>query len=1126
MPGILIMNNDSGAALVSRDGEKKRALDGKLVNGEPRTAPGTPTVNGGLSKSTPSTLAVSAPQVPTPDQFSELPPEIAHIASEQYHPLSTLLLRISQETYNDLGETLQAMAELPVVQQTNGVLPNGAGIHRSGQENDETNRRKKLLLMKFAQDNRAKFIKLLVLTEWGKKAARDVTKLIDLLAWTKEQSGHLSFTESQIEYIKVHTNVAAERNPDITTALEILSTGKAPWMPTLGYIPPEPISSEQALKLLRYMNTSLSIRLNVHENLPRRLQNWRIESGRATFVMENELEFDVASFVEDTSEQWWFVDVRLLFSPAPTISVGSHFFNRLQPQADAILKDKGLSGLFDFLRNFILTHKISVLRSQAIGLARSEWAGSLKVENVHRELVVSYWTERPGKKNWIEIGVSTNKSKNGKTSWRGPPSPSLTVRWFRGGVEMKEAKFDFDWHSLSFERIIKRVIAYHTSDILRTTRQNLNPQISANASLSDAEPADCKLNVTLGTSSNSASVSLEPVTGSYILQPASLLSAKAEYAFNLGREPKQMANILTQMLAQTLQDLVQKHAQQLGWHTVQKQSLHMEIIKSAVKMDVIQYAMYSPRKWSPSWALGAVVDASGSSWWIFQIGNNGSSIDYAEQIVMDRPDGSTLPINRTTLASLERVAVQLLSTRVTARQLETEKKPFSLRFELGQAKTATELQRVTRGWALYLHTTDLLTSQFGEQPWLEPNLVIVCQGLRPEGRSVWHIVSGKMVKTAAADMQRLMAAAPQKGFKFAEDGNFRILLSTPFGQDILGELRARLRDVNRLRSFVTTLQKRQMRLGSSSLQRVQFQYGPSPHIAAVNFSAEKEVVIEMSTNNPHFRLHKQLTDIANERVPSLSAVFSGDINGLDRFCTSLVLTRPLVTAFSTLDFNLANVNRRNPALHVHSLFKYRLTYENPICSFDVRAQPKDDKVYWFIEDHMKKHAPDLRPSPERSTTHRRLESLQAKLKELFANKGERWFGTRNGLVTEIDGVGEALAKLNECVLSCTMEGGYKAPPPLEVPVANMQGQPPQGMTQQQQQANQQQRMQQARQQQQQQQAHQQAQQQGQRRQQQQQQQQQQNARNQMPNGRPPQQHLQHNRQGGRPGQGQDIIEID
>jgi mediator of RNA polymerase II transcription subunit 14 len=1120
------MNQNSGAAAGVSNGEnKKRSFEGKMVNGEPRTAPGTPTFNGGPPKGPSSALAVSAPLVPTPDALAELPPEIAHISQEHYLPLSTLLLRISQETYNDLSETLQAMAQMPLAPQTNGVMANGAGAHRNAQENEETNRRKKLLLMKFAQENRAKFIKLLVLTEWGKKASAPVSKLIDLFAWATAQKDYVNFLPHAIERIKLYSNAAAERNPDIATAIEILSTGKAPWMPTLGYIPPEPISSEQALKLLRYINTTMSIRLNVHENLPRRLQNWRIESGRVTFVMGKDLEFDVVSFSEDTAEQWWLVDLRLLFTPAPTITVNSHFFERLQIQANAILKDKGIIGLFDFLCNFVLTHKISILRSQAVGLARSGWAGSLKVENVHRELVVSYWTDRPGKKNWIELGVSTNKPRNGKSNWRGPPLPSITVRWFRRGVEVKDAKFDFDWHSLSFERVIKRVIAYHTSDVLRLTQGNFNPQIVAQASLSDSEPADCKLQVTLGTVSNVATLSLEPVTGNYILQPATPVTARAEFAFNQGREPKQMANVLTQVLAQTLQDLVQKYAQQLGWHTITRQALNLDTIRSALKLDVIQYAMYAPRGWSSTWALATVVDASGSSWWVLEVGNNGTAIEHTEQIKMDRPDGTTLAIDRSTLASLERVAVQLLSARVTVRQLEREKKPFTLTFELGQAKAKSQAERPPRGMVLHVHTNDLLTTQTGEQPWLESNLAIVCQGLRSSDRSVWHIVSGKMKMSVAADMQKLMAASPQRGFKFSEDGRFRILLSTPFGQDILGELRGRLRDVNRLRSFATTLQKREMRLGSSSLQRVEFRYGPSSHVAAVSFVADKEITIEMSHNNPHYRVHKLLTDIANDRNQPYPGIFTGDANGLDRFCTSLLVTRPLVTALNALEVNDANTNARNPATHVHSLFKYRLAYENPVCTFDISVKPKDDKVYWFIEDNMKKHTPDLRPTPERSQTHRRLDILQEKLKELFSSKGERWFGTRNGLVTEIDGVGEALSKLNECVLSCTMEGGYKAPPPLVVPAAQPQAQQPQTHSQQQQQqATQQQAIQQRMQQQarhQQQQQAQQAQQQGQRR--PQQQPQQQNGRPQMQNGRPPQHQ---GRPNGRPGQGQDVITID
>jgi mediator of RNA polymerase II transcription subunit 14 len=884
------------------------------------------------------------------------------------------------------------------------------------------------------------------------------------------------------------------------------------------------------------MNTSLSIRLNVHETLPRHLRNWRIQSGRATFVIENELEFDVVSFVEDASDQWWFIDLRILFSPAPLITVGSHFFLRLKQQADYVLQKQGLVGLFDFLLNFVLTHKISVLRSQAMGLALSGWAGSLKVEPVHRELVVQYWIDRPGKKSWLEIGIANNKLKKGKTSWRGPPIPSITVRWFRQGQEVKDAALKLDLRQLSFERLIKRVISLHTNKILQATREFFHSGIAVNSGLSESEPTDCKLQVTLGASTNSITLSLETVTGAYILQPATALAAMAEKAFNQGREPKQIANVVTQLLAQTLRDLVQKYAQQLGWHQIARQALRLDLIKAVVKLDILQYVMYSPRGWSPNWAFVSVIDPSGTSWWIFEIVGNGSTIEYAEQITFEKPDAMALSIDRDTLASLERVAVQLLSTRVTTRELLKERKPFSLRFETGKTETKTEARGNPRGWTLYLQTADLLTTATAEQPWLESHLAIVCQGLRPQGRNVWHIAAGRMVKTVAADMQKLMAASPQNGFKFAADGSFRILLSTKFGQDILGELRARLRDVNRLRSFATTLQKREMLLRTSSLQRVQFQYGPAQHVAAVQFTSEKEVTVEMPHKNPHYRVHKLLTEIANERVPSFPFLFLGDTNGLDRFCTTLILTRPVLTALDALEKQGSNSNLRNPAIHVHSIFKYRITYENPVCSFDIRTQSKDDKVYWFVDDNLKNHAQDLRPTPERGEGHRRLDTVQAKLKELFHGKGERWFGTRTGLVAELDGVPDALKKLNEAVLSCTMEGGYRAPPPVvEAPAPN----PTQGQGQTQIQNPNQNRRQSQNQNQQQVNGQQQARAQQARQQQQTQnqarkpQQQNPNQRGQMPNGRQQQQHhQQHGKQGGRPGQQmkqhqqQDIIEID
>lgn len=1133
--------SDSATASRDADGRKRNhnadmnngALNGTRID---TLAGGTAISKDNIINS--ASMAVAATAGPTLEQYSDLPPEIAHIGPEQYNSLSTLLLRISQESYNELEEVLKNMAAIHMTPVTNGALPNGLGAANM-QGNAEANRRKKLVLLSFAQEQRSKFIKLLVLTEWGKKASSDISKLIDLLAHASTQAAHMDAADFKLERIKVLSNNARENNPDIATALEVLSTGKASWMPSLDYIPPEPISAEQALKLLRYMNTSLSIRLNVHESLPRHLQNWRVHSGRATFIIDNELEFDVMSFVEDTSEQWFLIDVRLLFTPAPTITIGSRFFMQLKLQADVVLKDNGLTGLFDFLNNFILTHKISVLRSQAVGLVRAGWAGSLKVEPVHRLLVVSYWTNKPGKKNWIEIGVSNNKPKNGKVSWRGPPIPSLTTRWFRQGKEVKDAKFQFDWKDLSMEHVLKEVIARHTSDILRSTKDSFKSGVVAITRLSETEPADCTLSATLGATSTSMTLSLEQVTGSYILRPASALSARAESAFNQGREPGQIANVMTQVLAGTLLSLIQKYAQQLGWQSVAKQALHQQVVSAAVRLDVISSILYCPRGWTPSWALAAVIDSSGESWWIFEIGSGGRSIEYAEQIRMDRPDGSSLPINRNTLASLERVAVQLLSFRVTARQLEKEEKNYSLKYELGHS---VEACRIARRWVLHVQTADLLVAQAGQDAWLESDIKITCEGMKVGGQNVWHMAAGRMAKSVAADMHKLMAASPQDSFKFSEDGNFRILLATVFGQDLLGELRARLRDVNRLRAFATTLQKRQMRLASSSLQRVQFQYGPSPYSATVNFGSEKELTIELSPSNPHHRILPLLTEIANDRMPSLPAISLGDANGLDRFCTTLVATRPLFKVLREIEQRSPG-NYSNPAIHVHTIFKYRLTYDNPVCTFDVRLQPKDDKVYWFVEDNLRAKDPNVLPTPERAPGHRRLDNLQAKLKELFSGKGPGWFGTRNGMVAELDAIPDALQKLDECVLSCKMAGGYVAPPPLEKSVQQGHNQGS-GLGQQAlaqvnggQQGNQQQ---------------QQARMQQQARQQQQQRQgqsgkphpnQQQHLRGQQANGRPPQQQMPNGRQqmsqqqqqqqqgrggpGGRPGQSKnDVITID
>ncbi|KAJ4348403.1 mediator complex subunit [Didymosphaeria variabile] len=1020
MPGILKMNSSVNGGSGARDVDsKKRAHDGKMVNGErtivrkdsPASAPAvrTPSYNGGDAHGA----------TPAVNQMAQLPPDLAHVPSENYHSLSKLIQRISQETYNELNECLLQMRELKPP-QLNGNLPNGLGLPNP--QDAETSKNKKLLLLRFAHDNRAKFIKLLVLTEWGRKASVDLSKLIDLFSWARAQSYSQDRINEQIEFMKFVMNDARQLNPDIKTALEILGTGKAGWIPDMGFIPPPPMSADKALKLLRYMNVSLSTRLIIHEKIPHQLSKWRIENGRVTFIVDGEFEFDLMSFVEDSSDQFHFIDMRFLFYPAPSIAADSRFFNRLKLGVDNLLREEGLEACFGYLHNVTLSHKIFILSTQVNDLLRTGWAGSLRSEFAHRVLWIQYWLNRPGKKSWIEIGVASNKPKDGKVSWRGPPIPSITARWFREGVHVQDVDLKLDWNNLSVERVIKRVIALHVGHLLRTTHQAFGANVSAQVTLADNEPSNCRLAVSIGSKENTTSLSIEPITGRYTLSPATPLSNPAEIAINRSLEPTVTRNTITQFLARSIAESIQRYSQQLGWQPVARQALRMEVVKAAVNLNVLRFTLFWPRGWSTNTALAAIVDATGESWWICEIGEKGSTIVHAQKIAIESMDGRPPPINRPTLSRIERVAIHQLAYSITSRALGQEGKTYSLRYEIEPPRRPASLDGVVRGWALHVRTSELLGTKPGDDSWLEPAMQITGHGFRSDYRNVWHIVTGTMVSEAATDMQKLMSASPQTNFTFSEGGKFSVLLSTPFGHEVVSELKARLRDLNRLRSFATTLEKRKMLLKSSSLQQVEFQYSQGLSVKVL-FGQGTDIQVKFGDRNPHNRIHSFLTDIINDRSPGLSRSSHGDNNGLDRFCTSLIWTRPLLTVLNELE-NRTPGNVDNPAVHVHDLRTYRITYTNPPCSFDFKLKPKDDRMLWDIEDNEGKPA-DLRPKTERSPHFKRLGTLKSALQKLFRERDVRWWGVRTGIIADIDGIPDALRRLNETVISCYVEGGVK-----------------------------------------------------------------------------------------------------
>lgn len=160
------------------------------------------------------------------NQIDQLPPEIVHI-TQGYLSLSTLLARLAQKTHNDLSKTVTDLAQMPPP----ASVANGNASHITTiDDNSAENLAKKLRLLKFSQEAHTEWTKALVITNWSRRS-EDVSKMIDAKVHLDQQKAFYDFAVHELSEVKRSLMHARLPNPDIKTALEVLTTGKASWMP-------------------------------------------------------------------------------------------------------------------------------------------------------------------------------------------------------------------------------------------------------------------------------------------------------------------------------------------------------------------------------------------------------------------------------------------------------------------------------------------------------------------------------------------------------------------------------------------------------------------------------------------------------------------------------------------------------------------------------------------------------------------------------------------------------------------------------------------------------------------------------------------------------------------------------
>jgi mediator of RNA polymerase II transcription subunit 14 len=159
-------------------------------------------------------------------------PPLPHI-SQGFFPYARLVNRAAQQCWNDLSDLISDLAEVHIsdpAQFSQQPLTNGKALtnHSAG------NAQKKIRMLEFAQNKRAELIKLLVLSQWSRHAA-EVSELIDLQAFIRSQHQAYDGALQRLADIKRDLVRAQVANPDLKTALEVLSTGELSSMSNVSF---------------------------------------------------------------------------------------------------------------------------------------------------------------------------------------------------------------------------------------------------------------------------------------------------------------------------------------------------------------------------------------------------------------------------------------------------------------------------------------------------------------------------------------------------------------------------------------------------------------------------------------------------------------------------------------------------------------------------------------------------------------------------------------------------------------------------------------------------------------------------------------------------------------------------
>ena len=774
----------------------------------------------------------------------------------------------------------------------------------------------------------------------------------------------------------------------------------------------------------------------LHDSVPAPFQTYHVHDGRVTFVVPEEFELDLSIAEEDNRSQYFFVDIRFLFTPSSRIPKG-RVFDEVDLKINNVLRDSGLHGCFDFLHNLVLTVKINIMFKQAIELARGLWSGALRVELIHRTLILQYWTSRPERKSWLEIGVKSGRQK--KALFR---VPYLALRWINDGGEVDSENILFNTEKISVESILRSVIALHISRILSTTYTKLNEMglfanraLSLRAELSRVEPGDCHLDIQL-TASRSVRVSIEPMSGIGIVLGAHSVLERSESERSMERPlADDIVARVSRLRCMAAMEEIETNVNMLGLETASPRLKSDP--RKVFSSKVLRFSFFRHRLWDRRWFAAATSSMDGDSWWTVNLTlSDNSAVSDANATQTAPFVGWLQVVSRTFLAPRRQLDYSLFSDlghclsgiiaihanacfvaglqcvrfhpSVQALQLKSNLKEPDLFFRYEAKELPTSLQMA-------------LPAGFKKKSFVKEKIRLTFAGTDPSSKLAVMIAYGQLVipaKTLRSSLSRL-----DHFLVFQPTGNgFAIRLLAPVGQSVIVDLLERLQKLECALSILETLQRKRMLVQTLSLSRIAFAYGPdgtlsggvsmevlrrsqqsSPKLEPDDLLSRANPLFRLylgfyfNRPNPHCRFQESIPPVLNNSYTEFS---------LESVLDILSFTLPL---FRALDRITANQSRKEPLkvqVTVRNVKTFIISYPSQKCRLHLTVGRYPDRVNCVLRD-----VSDTQARPNDGHVATRLKQM------IYNTRGDGWKGLGNGAVAELGGIENLISTLDGCFSS-------------------------------------------------------------------------------------------------------------